>query len=284
MTMQRLLALLRTVRDCVPGLDVVHRALRQPYYRLLERLFPRGVLANLASGDAVRLHPRLLGIRPEGYEARLVGLLATEVKPGATVLDIGAHVGLHALMFSRRVGAGGRVIAVEASPANVGLCRKHFEWNDCHNVQLVEAAVADHEGEVAVTYRPDPTDPGAFANSLAYDIGGETATIPMTTIDRLCVGHRPDVIKIDIEGAELLALRGAYETLRRSGSVLVIAIHPDPMRALGTSPADLLAFLEGCGYEARRLDGNPAIDPGFEEIVFRRAESRHIKSPARTPP
>lgn len=185
-----------------------------------------------------------------------------------SVVDIGAHVGLRTLMFSRRVGAGGRVLAVEASPANAGLLRKHLDWNDCRNVQLVEAAISDRDGEVAFTFRPDPTDPGGFANSLAYDIDGATVTIRMTTIDTLCAGREPDLIKIDIEGAELLALKGAYKTLKRSAPLLVVAIHPDAMRAIGTDPAELVAFLETCGYAGRHLDGSRATDPGFEEIVF----------------
>jgi FkbM family methyltransferase len=160
------------------------------------------------------------------------------------------------------------VLAVEASPANAGLLRKHLEWNHCRNVQLVEAAIGDRDGEVSFTFRQDPTDPGGFANSLAYDIGGETATIWMTMIDTLCASCEPDLIKIDIEGAELLALKGAYETLMRSAPILVIAIHPDAMRAIGTNPAELVEFLGTCGYEGRHLDGSRATDPGFEEIVF----------------
>ena len=266
----RILSLLRILRDVVPGFRPVYRALRPLYYRVLEWLFPNGIAVRLASGDVVRLHPRLLGMRPEDYERELTNILVTQVEQGATVLDVGAHVGLHTLMFSRRVGAEGRVFAVEASPANAGLLRKHLHWNDCRNVRLIEAAIGDRDGDVAFTFRPDPTDPGGFANSLAYDIGGETATVRMTTIDTLCADCRPDLIKIDVEGAELLALRGAYQTLTRSAPILTIAIHPDAMRALETSPSELLGFLGNCGYEGRHLDGRRATDPGFEEIVFRK--------------
>jgi FkbM family methyltransferase len=209
-------------------------------------------------------------MKPEAYEPELTNILISQVQRGATVLDVGAHVGLHTLMFSRRAGIDGHVLAVEASPANLGLLRKHLDWNHCRNVRLVGAAVGDREGEVAFTFRPDPTDPGGFANSLAYDICGETATIRMTTIDTLCVGCEPDLIKIDIEGAELLALKGAYKTLMRSAPVIVVAIHPDAMRAIDTNPAELVAYLGICGYEGRHLDGRRATDPGFEEVVFRK--------------
>src|SRR5262249_25593686 len=150
----------------------------------------------LVGGESVRLQPRFLGMRPEAYEQTLAAMLTQHLGPGLTVIDIGAHVGLHTLMFSRRVGPSGRVLAIEASPANARLLRSHILWNDCRNVEVVEAAVGDREDHVSFRFRPDPTDPGGFANSLAYDIGGVTATVRLTTIDAICAGFTPHLIKI----------------------------------------------------------------------------------------
>ena len=161
-------------------------------------------------------------------------------------------------------------MAVEPSPANAELLRRHLAWNGCNNVDVVEAAVADREGMVDFEFRPDPTDPGGFANSLAYGIGGEVASVKMTTLSCLCKELTPELIKIDVEGAELLALRGARELLMRAGPTIVIAIHPEPMRLLGTSPGELISFLGALGYSGRRLDGRAVVDPGFEEIIFER--------------
>jgi FkbM family methyltransferase len=268
--MRRLLALLRALRDHVPGLKAAHRAVREPYYRILELIFPRGVSVRLSSGHEVRLHPRFIGMGAEMYEEAPTGLMAAELKPGAIVLDIGAHVGLHTLMFSRCVGPTGRVIAIEPSPANAKLLREHLAWNSCYNVEVIEAAVGDEIGHVNFTFRSDPTDPGAFANSLAYDIGGKSSTIRMTTIDALCIDCAPDLIKIDVEGAELFVLRGARETLDRLAPTLMVAVHPEPMRMMGTTPSELISFLEVHSYEGHHLDGRRASDPGFEEIVIRK--------------
>src|SRR5262249_2906946 len=143
------LTILRSVRDRVPGLGTVQSFLREPWYCTLEMLFPRGVSARLAGGERVRLQPRLLGMRPEVYEEALTAILINHLSPGLTVMDIGAHVGLHTLMFSRRVGPTGRVLAVEPSPANAYLLRSHITWNDCHNVEVIEAAVGDREDHVS---------------------------------------------------------------------------------------------------------------------------------------
>jgi len=91
------------------------------------------------------------------------------------------------------------------------------------------------------------------------------------TLDAICNNFSPDVIKIDVEGAELLVLRGAEELLARAAPTLVIAVHPEPMRAMGAGPADLIAFLKLRGFCGHHLDGRPATDPGFEEIVFRKS-------------
>jgi FkbM family methyltransferase len=262
------LSVLRATRDRVPGFGAAQGLLREPWYRTLEVLFPRGISARLAGGESVRLQPRFLGMQPEVYEEALTAVLIKHLKPGLTVVDIGAHVGLHTLMFSRRVGPTGHVLAIEPSPANARLLRSHIIWNDCRNVEVIEAAVGDREDHVSFTFYPDPTSPNGFANSLAYNHGGETDTVPMTTIDAICAGRHPHLIKIDVEGAELLALRGARETLARWAPKLIVAIHPEPMRLLGTFPAELVAFLDACGYQGRHLDGHCAVDPGFEEVVF----------------
>ena len=127
--MRFLLDVIRAVRDRVPGLAAAHRVLREPYYRVLEALCPQGAVAALASGDRVRLQPRFLGIRPELYEPVLTVELIRHLRSGGVVLDIGAHVGLHTLLFSGRVGPSGKVLAVEPSPANADLLRKHLLWN-----------------------------------------------------------------------------------------------------------------------------------------------------------
>jgi FkbM family methyltransferase len=243
------------------------------------------VKVDLPRQYSVRLHPRLLAIRPNEYEVEFSAALDSCVLPGMTVVDVGAHVGLHSLRLSRAVGEAGRVIAVEPSPANASLLRKHLIWNGCQNVTVIEAAVGKCEDEIEFAFRPDPTDPGSFANSIAYDIGGDKARIKVTTLDTICGDFAPNVIKIDVEGAELLAIRGARNVLSRSSPILFVAVHPDAMRALGTSPSELVELLGQFGYAGYRLDGSLMTEPVFEDIVFEKqrhgARSRSQASAAR---
>jgi FkbM family methyltransferase len=263
-----ILTILRRLRDKSRLLRLIHTALRAPYYTVLDILYPHGIRVLLPGRVQVRLAPRLGTIRPAEYELVLSAILDERLRPGMTIVDIGAHVGLHTLRFVDRIGKGGRVIAVEPSPANASLLRTHLYWNGCQNVTVVEAAIGEAEGEIEFGFRPDPTDPGAFANSIAYDVGGHKAKVRLTTIDSVCHGCSPDLIKIDVEGAELSAVEGARETISRSSPVLIIAVHPDAMSALGTSPVQLVQLLNTLGYVGRHLDGRAVTVPGFEEIIF----------------
>jgi FkbM family methyltransferase len=267
-THMTILPVMRAIRDSSASFKLIHSALRGPYYTILDTLHRRGIRVVLSGNVQVRLAPRLNGIRPEKYEPVLSAILDQHLRAGMMVLDVGAHVGLHTLRFMSRVGHAGRVIAVEPSPANARLLRQHLDWNDCHNVTVFEAAVGETEGEIEFAFRPDPVDPGGFANSIAYDIGGQTTKVRMTTIDAICTGIPPDLIKIDVEGAELLAVRGAQATLSRASPVLIVAFHPDAMGSLGTSPAELVRLLDILGYSGHHLDGRAATVPAFEEIIF----------------
>jgi FkbM family methyltransferase len=266
--MMRGLQRLRQLRERSPVLKGLHSILREPYYHALCFLHPHGLKVDLPNCHPVRLHPRLLGISPSEYEVDFSAALDRRVGPGMTVIDVGAHVGLHTLRLSRAVGEAGHVVAVEPSPANACLLRKHLKWNGCRNVTVMEAAVGEHEGEAEFAFLPDPTDPGAFANSIAYDIGGAKARVKVATIDEICRDLTPSVIKIDVEGAELLALRGARMVLSCHSPVLFVAVHPGAMRALGTSPLELVEHLRELGYVGRRLDGSLVAEPGFEDIVL----------------
>lgn len=262
----------RRLRNRSRVLRAAHSLTREPYYAIVGRLYPRGVLFTLPGDCAVRLHPRLQGIDPKRYEPQVAHMLDHFVKPGMMVVDVGAHVGLHTLRLSRRVGASGRVLAIEPSPANVGLLRRHLEWNGASNVTVIEAVVGACESEIDFSFRSDALDVGGFANSIAYANGDDVATIRMASIDSLCAGVSPGVIKVDTEGAEMLVMRGARRTIARAPVSLIIAFHPEAMSALHCTPRELVNFLDGCGYAGRHLDGRPAVDPGFEEIVFEKRD------------
>jgi FkbM family methyltransferase len=268
-----MLDFLRSLRAKSGLIDTFHKRLREPYYRALEFAYPKGIYISLPSGDRFRIQPRFLGMNLSNYEPKLVETFCSLIADGMTVIDVGAHVGIYSLLASAKVGPNGKVIAIEPSPANACLLRQHLSFNQSRNVEVIEAAVADKPGQVTFNYRRNATDPGSFANSMAYNISGESANVQVRTLDDVCSNLSPAVIKIDVEGAELLALRGAKNILAKHRPTVIVAVHPEPMRMLGTTPDQLVGYMNDLGYVCMRLDGSEVRDPSFEEVIFRAGQS-----------
>lgn len=151
------------------------------------------------------------------YESDLAKSIAARVKPGMTVFDVGAHAGYYTLMLSRLVGSHGRVLAFEANPDNASNLRRHLQINDIQNVELIEAAVCDRNGEAffqSNAHRSGFGYMGALAES------GES--VRTVVLDDFPV---PDLIKMDIEGAETRALAGASKLLSARRTVIFLALH-----------------------------------------------------------
>lgn len=140
--------------------------------------------------------------------------------PGDTVLDIGAGCGEETLTFSRLVGPTGRVISVEAHPVTFRRLELTCAYNGLTNVTPVQLAIADKEARVAI-------DDGAdrAGGSLAATMGRAGAiTVRAVTVDRLFADlglDRVDLLKMNIEGAERLAIEGMAESRDRIANVAI---------------------------------------------------------------
>ncbi|HVS85446.1 MAG TPA: FkbM family methyltransferase [Gaiellaceae bacterium] len=152
--------------------------------------------------------------------------------PGARVFDCGAHQGVVALMIAHEVAPGGEVIAVEASPHNAAVLERNRDLNGAA-IEVVAAAVTDRPG--TVHFR------GALNGSITGRGGG--AVVPATTLDELTRRFgAPDVVFMDVEGAELQAIAGGAETLTALPD-LFVEVHPQ-----GASAEQVLAALPR-GYD-----------------------------------
>jgi FkbM family methyltransferase len=206
----------------------------------------RGPLAGLSwrlgRGKVLRV---LLGTYEPAQTERFVDL----VRPGAQVLDVGAHVGYYTLLSARLAGSSGRVAAFEPSPANLAALKANVAGNRLANVTIVEAAVAGAVGTACFDLAH-----GSGTGHLTAAAGLE---VPTVALDGWCAAHEfaPDVIKMDIEGAEAEALPAAVETLRRCRPVLLLSTHGLDVEA------SCRAFLGDLGYDFESLygaDGDPA--------------------------
>ena len=189
------------------------------------------------------------------YEPGLLALLETELRPGDVVVDVGAHVGVHALTAARRLrelGGGGRVVAFEPTSDSSAAVRAAAARNALP-VDVVQAGLGEEEGTIELFADPRY---GAFDAGVRSQFGaGEVVgRAPLLTFDGWAAGagiDRLDVVKIDIEGAEILALRGMRESLRRlRPRVLAIEVKDVVMERGPGDEAALHALLAECGYAA----------------------------------
>jgi FkbM family methyltransferase len=195
------------------------------------------------------VEPRLTLWTPKRIERSTLDLWMYHYLPneGDTVIDVGAGTGWETLLFSRRAGRSGRVVSIEAHPGTFRCLSKMCEKNRLDNVTLVQAAVVDQEREVQLS-----DFDGHEANSI---IGaGSGLQVAGTTLDHIfrSLGlSRVDLLKMNIEGAERLALSGMGEMVQKTKNVC-ISCHdflaneggPHELR----TKADVITFLRQNGF------------------------------------
>lgn len=170
-----------------------------------------------------------------GHEPHVTAALARVLEPGGVFVDIGANMGWFTLLAAT---IAGQVIAIEPNPANVQLLYRSLLANGFTNVQVRPCAVTDQPTLLSLNFLRS----NGFVTPVEQ--AGETGTIvPGQPLDSLLKElDSLDVIKMDIEGHEPVALRGMAETLRRFRPVLVFEFHPAAIR--DNSGSDPVAFLE----------------------------------------
>ncbi|MFA0761043.1 MAG: hypothetical protein HZLCBSQH_001147 [Candidatus Fervidibacterota bacterium] len=193
------------------------------------------------------------------YEPNTQAFILQFLKPGMVAFDLGAHHGFYALLMAFCVGTTGKVIAFEPSPKERRKLVWHIRLNRLTQVQVEPFAVADKEGTLDLFLTKDNS-----ANSLSFPpsispIVGRV-TVPVTTLDAYCQRNgikRLDLLKMDVEGAELLVLKGALQVLEKFRSTIVMEAMDRTTSQFGYTPADLFGFLKQFGYEIQQIPNEP---------------------------
>lgn len=150
---------------------------------------------------------------------------------GGVVVDSGAFIGRHTLQYARAVGPAGRVVAVEPFGENFRLLESNVRRNGYDQVTPVCCALGAANGEVTLFFERESSTATTLRPQSAS--APRTTIVPLRTLDTV-LGElditRVDMLKIDVEGAELSVLRGAERTLRASpAAVLIIEMHGSPL-------------------------------------------------------
>jgi FkbM family methyltransferase len=195
----------------------------------------------------------ILVSRTSEWEPEVWAALESGLSAGAVFLDVGAHIGYDSLKAARRVGPSGRVVAFEPNPSTAALLRDNITSSGIENIIVQQIACTD--SETTLTFFDSTAGGNSGSSSLAAENAGSadrSFTVKARPIDAVIAElglSRVDVVKADVEGAELLVLRGATETLRRFKPLVLLEVVPRQLANMGTSVEEVEAFLASLGYD-----------------------------------
>lgn len=190
---------------------------------------------------------------PEGYEIEKQKFIEENCQ-GVT-LDLGAHIGLYTVIMSRLSKV---VIAVEPSPNTRNALMKTLSLNGSSNVAVIGSAISDSEGQSTIFMTNENV---SNANSLF--VSGKPYEVATVSIDSFGVDF--NFIKIDIEGAELLALRGANRVLKKV-QAMTIEVHPEILESTGQNKSEIWEILDSQNAVIKH-EGKMIGQRDFEKIV-----------------
>ena len=203
------------------------------------RFRANGVVMVLDVGHSPMSLLRALGL----YELRKTAEIERRLRPGAVFVDIGSSEGDFALIAARIVGPAGRVHAFEPDPGNGETIRENVAANRFDTVTVHPVALSDCDGE-ATLYQSSVSGWHSLLPGLEHR-DHAAVTVPVARLDSYAL-ERLDMIKIDVEGAEVAVLEGARETLARHRPVVLLDTHP----SLGADVPRLQALFDEFGYDA----------------------------------
>jgi FkbM family methyltransferase len=173
------------------------------------------------------------------------------LRPGECVVDLGANVGYYAIMaaWHLRQARGSVVYAFEPNPLAFEYLQRNKELNNLSNLIPVQQAVGDKSGTMVLYINPGGITFGSLRPYLSHLT--DSCEVQVTTLDEFLAQYpesKIGLMKMDIEGAELLALRGAKKTIERDRPVIFYEENEPAYRAFGYTVADVRDFLKALGY------------------------------------
>jgi len=208
--------------------------------------------------------PPVVALNFGAYERKDFSMLLKLVPPGGTFVDIGANIGWYSIHVAN-ADREANVIAVEPIPSSFRWMLAAIAANSLTNVTPLNTAVGAQSG--TTTLFVDATISGAASAAPSTgEAGLEAITCEVKTIDEIVYSHNgtADVLKLDIEGGELLALRGATRVLSEQRPIVFCEMLRKLARPFGYHPNDIIALMGDYGYDCYRAEADRLI--GFESM------------------
>lgn len=215
-----------------------------------------------ALGDQVtlaglRLHvpgPRIIRLSVAAGNVRFQRLCDAAVEPGATVVDVGANIGYNTIYAAHKVGPQGHVYAVEPAQDNLAVLYANLLANRMGNVAVLPFAAGRARELRAFYLRGDTSAVNSLFPENFYAPVTAAIQVAVAPLDDL-VAEQPNLVKIDVEGAELEVLAGMERILTAPNLRLIVEWHPLLQQSAGFAPDALPQFLFDRGFQLYKLKG-----------------------------
>lgn len=217
------------------------------------------------------------GIIKGEYESEEVDFVKSIIKPGDTVLDIGANIGFFTILMADLIGETGKSYSFEPLPRNFKLLNRSIEENGFAGRATIEhAAVGETQGTLKLISPPTETLNlgGAFLKTGDTQVppGHIAEEVTVIRLDNYSIERPVKFIKIDVEGAELLALRGAMNILTEDKPVIMAELNPPQLRKVSScTSAQFISEINKCGYNCYELNsgnvGKQITSPNSDKIL-----------------
>jgi FkbM family methyltransferase len=233
----------------------------EPFLRGIGMLHP--VRVQVERGFSLLLDPRdlvpLTILRTKEWQPEVWNSVSPALSEGSVFFDVGAHIGYFSMKAAVQVGTSGRVVSFEPNPEILKLLRDNVASNHFQNV-IVEPIACTDRDETLTLYAAPTMNTGASSLSkqnaeISSDQAPRAFSVRGRPIDdvvrELGLTH-VDAIKIDVEGAEVIVLRGAMRTLQQFHPKLAVEVIPRQLASFQTTRDDLGALLASAGYNLSR--------------------------------
>ena len=187
------------------------------------------------------------------------------------ILDVGAHIGLVTLSAASVAHKEGKVIAFEPAEFNRQLLKKHVKENKfCEKIIVESSLVGDFKSNSVDFYELDEDTGMNSIVPITKNQEYKKNVRKQITLDEYCSRHNlsPEVIKIDVEGAELRVLKGAKNTISKYKPIIFLSVHPKLIKQLNESTDELKDLINILGYEYKHSDGSDVNDFALREYIL----------------
>lgn len=220
-----------------------------------------------------RFHPRFLFRDYRGWGSdHNCGFVSyvNACKEKKCVIDIGGHIGLTVMPVAKMLAPEGRLYVFEPADANRAYLLRNIELNSMSNTEVLSMFVGA-ECRDDIEFFESDNDSGLNSMVVRKNKNDfHKALKKQVSMDNFCAEKRlsPEVIKIDVEGAEFDVLAGAAGIMMRSRPVIYLSLHPSHLEMIGRKPEEIHGILERVGYGISNIDGTKVEKFSLNEYIL----------------